>query len=60
MQTFTDTEGREWPPTIEVNGRTMRLHLLDPQTGDSSPVEKAVTEYHPNSLRWLDIIYKED
>lgn len=58
MQTFIH-EDYEWPLTIKINGKTLSLHLLDEQIGESHPAHQASSHWHPNSIKWLTPIYKE-
>lgn len=59
MKTFTDRNGKEWPTSIEVAGETLCLRLIDFQTGDTYTPEYAEAKYHPDTIKWLEVIYME-
>lgn len=55
---YVDHEGNTWPQSIEVNGKTLWLRLVDFQTGDCVAPHKAKTMWRADSMKWLEIIYE--
>lgn len=61
--TFKDADGVEWPLTITVRDRILKLYFLDRQTGSMyDPTGSESDHQHlctPHVLEWLDVVYTE-
>lgn len=59
MLTHYTKDGHDWPLTIDVEGKELKLQLLDAQTGDYCSPEQIGKLGFFSSDSWLQVVYMD-